>query len=160
MSENYHIHIFLGVINNVTYMAVPWGTGMVNPQPPDPTGFVNFATCFYHLHTHDSSGIVHVEDTHVAPVTTTLFTLKTYLDIWGITASSNHFGPFQGPVRVFTSGQVYRGNSNNGEVDATTYTFYGTDPTNIPLYSHEVIWVEVGPNYPASLPNVHFYTQF
>lgn len=162
MSNNYHIHIFLGVYNNGTLMAVPPGTGMVNPQPPDPTGFVNFANCFYHLHTHDSSGIVHVEDTNPnnVPNTTSIFTLKTYLDIWGVTADANHFGPFKGPVRVFTSGQVYRGNMNNGVVSASTLTFYGNDPTNVPLYSHELIFVEVGPNYPASLPNVAFYTQF
>jgi hypothetical protein len=160
MPDNYHVHLFLGVYNNGTLMALANGTGMVNPQPPDRTGFVNFANCFYFLHTHDSSGIVHIEDNQNVPGTQSIFTLKTYLDIWGITADSNHFGPFTGPVRVFTSGQVYRGNMNNGVVSASTYTFYGTDPTNIPLYSHEVIFVEVGPTYPASLPNVSFYTQF
>ncbi len=159
MSNNYHIHIFLGVYDNGTLMALPVGTGMDNPAP-NTTGFVNSATCFYHLHTHDASGIVHVEDPSHAAVTQSVYTLKTYLDIWGITADANHFGPFQGPVRVYTSGQVYRGNSNNGVVNATTYTFYGNDPTNVPLYSHEVIFVEVGPNFPSALPNVSFYTAF
>ncbi len=158
MSDNYHVHVYLGVIANGQQMALPAGAGMVNPQPPV-NGFVNLATCFYHLHTHDSSGIVHIEDPDPQnlPVTQSLYTLKTFLDIWGVTADANHFGPFQGPVEVFTSGQTYQGNSNGSTVNASSYTYYGDDPTNIPLYSHEVIWVEVGPTYPTSLPSVHFY---
>lgn len=158
MSENYHIHFYLGVIVNGQQMALPPGTGMFNPQPPA-NGFVNLATCFYHLHTHDASGIVHIEDPDPQniPITQSMYALKTYLDIWGITADANHFGPFGGPVEVFTSGQVDRSNSNGNTVNATTYAYYGSDPTNIPLYSHEVIWVEVGPTYPTSLPSVHFY---
>lgn len=161
MSNNYHIHPFLGVYNNGTYVAQPYAIGMVNWQPPI-NGFVNIATCFYFLHTHDSSGIIHVEDPNLnnIPITQSIYTLKNVLDVWGITADATHFGPFQGPVRVYTSGQVYRGDMNNGVVNASTYTFYGNDPTTVPLYSHEVIFVEVGPNYPAALPNVSFYTEF
>ncbi len=158
MPTTYHVHIFLGVYNNGTLMALPIGTGMVNPGTPV-SGFLNTAQCFYFTHTHDSSGIVHIESNQNVAVTKSIYTLKTYLDIWGITADANHFGPFQGPVRVFTSGQVYRGNMNNGLVTANNYTYYGSDPSSVPLYSHEVIFVEVGPNYPA-LPNVSFYTNF
>ena len=158
MPNTYHVHIFLGVYDNGTLMALPIGTGMVSPNAPS-NGFVNGAQCFYFLHTHDRSGIVHIESNMSTPTSQSIYTLKTYLDIWGITADANHFGPFQGPVRVFTSGQVSRGNMNNGLVTASNYTFWGTDPSNVPLYSHEVIFVEVGPNYPA-LPNVSFYTQF
>lgn len=161
MSNNYHIHVFLGVYDNGTYVAQPYGVGMVNPQSPI-DGFVNFATCFYFLHTHDSSGIIHVEDPNPfnIPITQSIYTLKNVLDVWGITADANHFGPFQGPVRVYTSGQVYRGDMNHGVVNASTYTFYSNDANTVPLDSHEVIFVEVGPNFPASLPNVSFYTEF
>lgn len=161
MSNNYHVHVFLGIYDNGTQVALPTAIGMENPGAAV-SGFVDTASCFYHIHTHDSSGIVHVEDPDPtgAPVTASLYTLKNVLDIWGITADANHFGPFTGPVRVFTSGQVYRGDANNGTVAATNYTFYGTNPTSVPLYSHEVIWVEIGPNYPASLPNVQFYLEY
>ncbi|MBV8639104.1 MAG: hypothetical protein JO322_13580 [Candidatus Eremiobacteraeota bacterium] len=161
MSNKYHVHVFLAVYNNGTYVAQPYAVGMVNPQPAV-AGFVNEANCFYYLHTHDSSGIIHVEDPNPnnIPTTQSIFTLRNVLDVWGISADSNHFGPFQGPVRVYTSGQVYRGGGNNAIVNASTYMFYGNDPTTIPLYSHEVMFVEVGPNYPAALPNVHFYTAF
>lgn len=158
MSDNYHVHAFVGVYNNGTLMALPAGVGMQNPQPPS-NGFVDVASCFYHLHTHDSSGIIHIEDPDPSnvPVTQSLYSLKTFLDIWGVTADADHFGPFQGSVRVFTSGQTYRGNTNGNTVSADTLTFYGNNPNSVPLYSHEVIFIEVGPNYPASLPNVHFY---
>ncbi len=157
MPDNYHVHAFIGVYDNGTYVAQPYATGMFNSQPPV-NGFVSAAQCFYYTHTHDSSGIIHIEDPNPTglPLSAAIFNLKTYLDIWGVTADATHFGPFRGPVRVFTSGQKY---NPIGQylVKADTYTFYGQDPTNIPLYSHEVIWIEVGPNYPASLPNVGFF---
>lgn len=168
MSDNYHIHIYLGLYVNGTLVALPAGVGMENPGAPGSgggvPGFVNSATCFYHLHTHDQSGIVHVEDPdpNGVPVTGTLYTLKTFLDEWGITADSDHFGPFTGPVRVFTSGQVYRGDDSgtNFTTMASDLTYWGSDPNNIPLYSHEVIDIEVGPTWPTSLPNVYFYLQY
>ena len=156
MAENYHVHAYLMLIVNGTQVAIPPGTGMVNAQPPV-AGFVNAASCFYHLHTHDSSGIIHVEDPdpNNIPVTSSMYPLKTYLDIWGVSADANHFGPYSGPVRVFTSPQTYNG--NNRTVMASTYAYAGSDPTVIPLYSHEVIVVEVGPTWPTSVPNVTFY---
>jgi len=160
MSNNYHIHIFLGVFYNGAQMALPIGVGMENPGTPV-SGFLNTATCFYFLHTHDSSGIVHVEDPNPtnAPITASLFTLQNVLDVWGITADANHFGPFNGPVEVFTSGQVYRGDQNNGTVPASTLTYWGSNPNTIPLYSHELIYVFVG-TPPASVPSVNFYTEY
>jgi hypothetical protein len=125
-------------------------------------GFVNSANCFYYTHTHDSSGIVHVEDPNPtnASIKTSLFTLQNILDVWGITADANHFGPFTGPVEVFTSGQLYRGDQNNGAVPASTLSYYGSNPNAVPLYSHEIIYVEVGPTFPSSLPGVAFYTEY
>lgn len=161
MSNNYHVHVFVGIIVNGTQYALPIALGMVNPGAPV-SGFINSAKCFYHLHTHDSSGIVHVEDPDPSgtPKTGTLFTLKNVLDVWGITADRSHVGQFSGPVVVMTSGQTYRGDQNNGVVPSSTYSFYGGDPNGIPLYSHEVIWLMVGPTYPTSIDGVSFYTEF
>ncbi len=60
-----------------------------------------------------------------------------------------------------TSGQQYRGGSEwqHGR-DVKDLTPYLGDPNSIPLYSHEVIWFLIGPQLPASLPNVHFYEEF
>lgn len=156
MSNNYHIHIFLGVYVNGQLMALPMAIGMENPGAPS-SGFINTATCFYFIHTHDSSGIVHVEDPNPnnLAVTASMYTLQDVLDVWGITASANNFGQFTGPVRVFTSGQTYDGQNTN--VPATSLTYWGNNPATVPLYSHEVIYVEVGPTWPTTLPNVVFY---
>jgi hypothetical protein len=161
MSNNYHIHVFVGFFINGVQYAMPIALGMVNPAAPV-NGYVSSATCFYHIHTHQSSGVVHIEDPDPsgAPRTASLYTLKDFFDVWGITVDRSHVGPFSGPLLVVTSGQVYTGSQNNGVVPSSTYHFYGGDPNAIPLYSHEVIWLLVGPNYPPSLDGVSFYTQY
>lgn len=156
MPTNYHVHPLLALYVNGTQIALPRGLGMQNPGAPDASGFINTATCFYYLHTHDSSGILHIEDPSTTPISQSLYTLKTFLDIWGITAGPNNFGPFNGPVRVFTSGSTMQAALT---VNASQLSFYGTDPNQVPLYSHEYIVVEVGPTYPATLPNVQFYEE-
>ncbi|PZR64545.1 MAG: hypothetical protein DLM53_00125 [Candidatus Eremiobacter antarcticus] len=162
MSGNYHIHVYLGIYVNGTRYAMPDTVGMLNPVAEPAGGFTDGAQCFYWVHTHDASGIVHVETPNAggAPVTASIMNLKNVLDVWGIAANTTHVGQFSGPVAVFTSGQVYRGSSNNGLVSSTMYTQYNGDLNTIPLFSHEVIWLLVGPTFPASLPNVMFYPQF
>lgn len=156
MSDSYHVHFYLGLWVNGTQVAIPAGLGMFNPQPAQ-NGFINAASCYYHIHTHDASGLVHIEDPSTAPITQSLYTLKNLFDEWGITVNGNQFGSFSGPVRVFTSGQIYRGGAVNQTTPATDLTFYGSDATTVPLYSYEVIDVEVGPTFPTTLPNVYFY---
>jgi hypothetical protein len=148
MSEAaYHVHVFLGFVNNGQLVALPDGTGMKNPGA-DSGGVVSTATCFYYLHTHDASGVIHLESPSTASRTTSLFTLGTYLDIWGHSLGS---------ARVYTSGQHYEGQGSQ-TVANTAYTQYTGDPRGIALYAHEVIWVENGPNYvaPSALPSVTF----
>jgi len=166
MSNNYHVHVYLGVYVNGSQVSMPAGVGMENPGPlgvaPAATpGFVNSATCYYYVHTHDQSGIVHVEDPNPSnvPVTGTVHTLQDLFDEWGITVNANQFGPYSGPVRVFTSGQLYRGGNGNA-IPATDLTYYGSNAGTVALYSHEVIFIEVGPTWPTTLPNVSFYTQY
>jgi hypothetical protein len=169
MSNNYHVHIYLGLFVNGSQVALPMGVGMENPGQPgidgNPPGFINTATCFYEIHTHDRSGIVHVESTDPtgAPITATLYTTQNLFDIWGITVNSGQFGPFSGPIRVFTSGQTFRGGCSTDAsctIPATDLTYYGSNASGIPMYSHEVIMVEVGPTWPTTLPNVRFYMEY
>ena len=161
MSNNYHVHVFLGVYYNGQLMALPAAIGMENPGAAS-AGFINSATCFYHIHTHDSSDIVHVEDPdpNNVPMTGTMYTLQNVLDVWGVTTDANHFGPFTGPVEVFTSGQIYRGDQNNQVTPASDLTYWGTNAATVPLYSHEVVIVEVGPTFPTSLPDISFYLEY
>ncbi len=161
MSNNYHIHIFLAVYVSGQLMALPSAIGMENPGAAS-AGFINTATCFYHIHTHDSTDLVHVEDPdpNNIPITGTLYTLQQVFDIWGITTDANHFGPFTGPVEVFTSGQVYRGDQNNQVTPASDLTYWGQNAATVPMYSHEYVVVEVGPTYPTSLPDISFYLEY
>jgi hypothetical protein len=164
MSDDYHIHVFIGLYVNGTEYALPRGLGVANPEGNGPS--VNYATmCFYYTHTHDSTGILHIEDPNLgvvdSPPVDSKYALKTFFDVWGISVNNAQFGQFAGPVEVFTSGQQYRGNDGPSFVvpESALQPWYG-DPNTIPLYSHEVIWFLVGPSYPSQLPSVHFYEQY
>lgn len=165
MSDNYHIHVFIGVYVNGTEYALPTGVGVADPKSSNDTNTQYATNCFYYTHTHDRTGVVHIEDPNAgivaSPPTNSMYTLKTLFDVWGITVNSFQFGQFRGPVQVYTSGQQYRGGGNaNSTIPESDLTLWYGDPNTIPLYSHEVIWFLVGPNYPASLPSVHFYEEY
>lgn len=166
MSENYHIHVFIGLVVNGTEYALPRGIGVADPVNPNNPA-INYATqCFYFTHTHDSTGVLHIEDYNngqlESPPRTSHYTMKTVFDVWGITVNSTQFGQFPGPVRVYTTGPVYRGDSNNGNVTVDKLSWYNGDPNTIPLYSHEVIWFFVGDpsTYPTSLPYIHYFEEY
>jgi hypothetical protein len=148
MSEsNYHIHVYVGIIENGKQIALPDGAGMKNPGA-DSGGVVNTASCFYYLHTHDASGVVHVEDPSTASRSTALHTLGQFFTIWGHSLSG---------WTIYTSGQKYAGQGSQ-VISNTTYTKFTGTPSSMPLYGHEVIWLESGsPILDASqLPSVQF----
>ncbi len=170
MSNHYHVHAFIGLFVNGNQIVIPDAVGMYHAggDQVDSAGWPNqevYAFCYYHIHTHDSSGMVHLEDPNPLNLTynQSMFTTGQLFDIWGVQASSMQFGPFTGPVTVYTSGQYSRAHQCfNGtwcnRVGANMYTKYTGDYTKIPLYSHEVIWIEVGSGNPTVtyLPGVSF----
>jgi hypothetical protein len=153
--NNYHVHAFLGILVNGTQIALPDQIGFYKPGPIS-HGYTGAAQCFYYLHTHDASGMVHVESPSSAPLSGTLFALKNVLDVWGMTLGPNNVGPFAGQVRAFTATVPLK------TLTASNYVESGGDPNAIPLYSHEAIWLEVGPTFvvPPYLPAVTFYTEY
>jgi hypothetical protein len=153
--NKYHVHIYFGIIYNKTQMALPTTIGMKDPgQPVD--GFTNTADCFYRIHTHDSSGIVHFEFDKNRPYSAVFVRLKDFLDIWGVKHSEDQFGPFHGPVHVFV-GEVPK----LGETVVDHYRRYKGSLDDLLVRSHEVVWVEVGHYYEASqLPSVTFYLEY
>lgn len=161
-SNDYHVHAFVGIIVRGKWAALPGAIGMVQPGTPT-NGFWDSATnCFYHIHTHDRSGIVHIEDpTHTA-LTAARNTLGQFLDIWGVRFGPKRFGSHHGKVTVYSSGQVYRGGGSNTTISSSLYQQVTTPPRDIQLYSHEVIWIVVGtpPAAASSLPSVHFYMEY
>jgi hypothetical protein len=170
MSNNYHIHLFIGIYVNGTELALPEALGIVGAGTPPPS-YILYATCFYYTHTHDQTGVLHVEypNPNNTLLTQPVFATSDLFNIWGITVNSMQFGQFAGSVTVFTSGQIYRGGGNcsgnsppagttlgNGTTLESTLTLWTGDPNTIPLYSHEVIWFYVGTGNPTALPNVGF----
>ncbi len=164
MSNNYHIHVFVGLYVNGQEVAIPTGTGVIQPAIDQYGDSPNGTSCFYFTHTHDSTGVVHIESDNggidESPPNDSKFVLGQWLSIWGITVNAMQFGQFSGPVEVLTSGQVYRGGGPASTIAESDLTVWQGDPNQIPLYSHEVIWFLVGPNYPASLPDIHFWEEY
>jgi hypothetical protein len=128
---HFHIHAHVTIFQNGTQVAFPIAVGLIKPvyssggnialmpQPPPPGG------CFYHIHTHDRSGIIHLENT-----TTVTFTLGELFDIWGEPLTSSNIAGVSGPTLVYIGTALFTG-----------------DPKTITLTSHEHITLEVGGPY-------------
>jgi hypothetical protein len=130
----FHIHAHLAIYVAGQPRLVPAGIGIGGPLVIE-NGFVVGGSCFSWLHTHDESGVIHIE----SPVQRT-FTLGNLFDIWGQPLSATQVGPAQGAVTAFVDGQPFTG-----------------DPTTIPLDDHSVIQLDVGtpvvPAQPYTFPS-------
>jgi hypothetical protein len=125
---NFHYHAHLDIfINGVSYL-VPAGIGI---RPPD---------CIYWLHTHDVSGIIHVE----SPENRT-FSLGQFFDIWG---------------KKFNNSQIFDFTVDKSQNKSLAVFINGTAVTdmqyrNIPLFNHEDITIVYG-TPPSELPAYEF----
>src|SRR5581483_11888154 len=122
---NYHVHAHLDVFVDGQKTELPSGIGIINAP-----------RCFYWLHTHDTSGIVHIE----APQQKE-FTLGQFMDIWSQshTASKSFFDSVAGkPVKAYVNGTEFQG-----------------DFRNVQLKSREPIVLALG-NPPAEIPTFDF----
>src|SRR5262249_53559585 len=107
------------------------GVGIVPPYQLQQTAdgpFVAGGSKYYWLHTHDETGVIHIE----SPEKRT-FTLGNFFDIWKQPLSADQVGPAKGKVTAFLDGKPYAG-----------------DPRTIPLNSHGVIQLDVGQVVPFS----------
>lgn len=121
----YHIHVHLAIYVDGTEKSVPAGIGIVKPwsTTADQAGtFVNGGKAIYYLHTHDESGVLHVE----SPTQST-YTLGQFFAEWNQPLSSGRVGPDQGALTVYVNGAKYTG-----------------DPAKIPLDPHAVIQLDLG----------------
>jgi hypothetical protein len=129
LDNQFHHHVHLSLFVNGEQVALPRGTGM---EKPGKNNFIYHATCFYWLHTHDETGIIHIE-----PPNGDAFTLKQYFDIWGQPLSTTGFAGYTGTVSVYIDGALQAGMDPN----AVTFTPFeqitlviGTPPSWIPVY--------------------------
>ncbi|HEX3460046.1 MAG TPA: hypothetical protein VHT49_04005 [Acidimicrobiales bacterium] len=129
----FHIHAHLAVYVDGALKLLPPGVGIGPPlqfQQTSAGPFVVSGTCFSWLHTHDSSGVIHIE----SPVQR-IYTLGDFFDIWGQPLSATQVGPAQGTVTAVVNGAAFAGS-----------------PRDIPLDAHNVIQLDVGSTLPAFQP--------
>jgi hypothetical protein len=120
MDETFHIHAHVSIFLDGVQLAIPASLGTV--AQPDNT------VCHYSLHSHDSTGKIHIES-----VTQINATLGQYFDIWGESLSSTDvLGATGKPIVAYYTD------------DGTTLNQWTGDPHEIPLLSHRQITIVIG----------------
>ena len=125
----YHIHAHLTVYINGTQKVVPYGIGIVGPWASEQTSdgpFIESGSAFYYLHTHDATGVIHIE----SPTQKT-YTLGQFFAEWNQPLSSGQVGPDKGALTIYVDGAEYTGN-----------------PAAITLTAHKVIQIDLGKDVP------------
>ena len=106
-----HYHAHLTLLRNGKQVKVPAFIG------------IDFKhQCLYWLHTHDATGIMHIE----SPDTRT-YTLGNWFDVWGKPLSKTQAAGLKGNLKVFVGNRAFSG-----------------DPRTIVLKPHELITIEQG----------------
>lgn len=116
-----HVHAHLSLFFKGEQIAVPYGIGIVKPFQVE-NGFVGVGGGFYWLHTHDATGIIHIESPDSRS-----YTLGHFFDVWGQPLASRNVAGLLGVVRAFVDGKAYAGN-----------------PRDIVLAAHQQITLEIG----------------
>ena len=124
-----HVHAHVALFDRGKQIQIPRYIGFA-PNPQLPGG-----GCLYWIHTHDASGIIHVEAPDLHPPGGGPYTLGMLFDIWGQPLGADNIAGFKGPVTAYVNGAKYDG-----------------DLRAIPLSAHQEITLEVGtPIVPAPL---------
>ena len=130
LNSKWHHHVHLSLFVNGVQYAIPRGTGMKNPgQAP----FVYHADCVYFLHTHDGTGIIHIE-----PPGPDVYSLHQYFALWGRKLSTTDVAGYKGAVTVFVNGIQEN-----------------IDPNTIKFKPYDQITLEVGT--PVVTPPVYIF---
>jgi len=121
----FHVHAHLDVIINGRYFVVPSQIGIIPNK------------CFFWLHTHDESGIIHIE----SPANKE-FTLGQFFDIWG---------------KKFSNSQIFEKAVNGTKNNLNVYVNgnkvpNGVNYRDIQLHPHDEIAIVYG-TLPSSIPS-------
>jgi hypothetical protein len=125
-NENYHIHALLSVYQDGVRLALPESIG-------------RGSGCSYEMHTHDGSGVLHIE-TDVSKV----FTLGQFFALWGQPLSATTVAGLQGTPTYYL-------------VDKEKVTRYTADPSAITLDAHREIVIVTG-TPPTQVPRYNWNT--
>lgn len=129
----HHIHVHVGVYVDGVSVKVPAGVGVGRPWGFDNTGFLANGSCFAWMHTHDTTGVVHI----VTP-DQKVFTLGQLFEIWGQPIAPGVAFNYKGTLTVLVDGRPN-----------------GGDPREVPLTPFENIVLELGP--PPAVPPASLY---
>ena len=126
-----HYHAHLTLLYQGTQASVPLGIGIPGGQqdPNAQVPYISSGTCFYWLHTHDDSGIIHIEAPQGSA--SRVFTLGDLFQIWGQPISRKQIATFR----------IASGSDLKMWVDGKPYT---GDPSRIPLHAHGQVVIEIG----------------
>lgn len=131
--DTYHIHVHLSLYVNGEQLAIPKAIGIVDPVAAN--GFIIAAGCYYWVHTHDATGIIHVE-----PPAEVQVKLGEFFDLWGEPLSTSGVAGYDGALTVFVDGEKYTG-----------------DPRDILFEQHKQIALEVGT--PLVTPDFYIFPE-
>lgn len=113
VTEDYHVHAHLSIFKNGQALAIPANIGL--------TG------CAYELHTHDKSGIIHVETAAYH-----LLTLGQFFAVWGQPFTSTNVAGIVGlPINVYVN-------------DDGKLSLHKGNPADIELAKHREITIVIG----------------
>lgn len=99
IAEN-HWHIHLAVYVDGTPVKVPAGIGVGRPWGFDSTGFLATGSCFAWLHTHDTTGVI-----HIATPGLQIFDLQQLFQVWGQPLSTSGAFNYNGSLTVLVDGR-------------------------------------------------------
>jgi hypothetical protein len=120
---NLHIHAHLDIFINGNTHSVPSEIGKIPNQ------------CIYWLHTHDDTGVIHIESPEKR-----IFTLGEFFDIWGENLSNNQiFDNIVGQgnnLTVYVNGKLINSETDFRQVPMNAHDeiaiIYGKPPDPIP----------------------------
>lgn len=127
-----HYHAMLTIYVDGQPQPLDAGVGIVEPATVTQQQYAHLANgpsqCLYYLHTHDASGIIHIE----SPTNST-YRLGQFFQIWGKQLSKTQLMDNKVDAGHQLTVVIFDANGNK-----TTYT---GDPAQIPLHAHDTIYL-------------------
>ena len=130
----YHIHSHVTLFHSGMQVALPKAIGVIGPIYNAAHNYVDDGSCFYHLHTHDDTGIVHIENAAQPP---TPFTLGQVFDIWGEPLTNGNIAGFMGPTIVYVGTSLLSGDPRSIQlINPRADHARGWRPVRLPTLLH------------------------
>jgi hypothetical protein len=144
---NYHIHAHLTLYKDGKPVPLPPQVGI-----PYSLAISGQHYCLYWLHTHDASGVIHIESP-----TPRLYTLGQFFDIWHDTSLWDAQGGIAGPAGLAVDASFV--NALKAAKPRDIHVFIDGKPVSsdyrsITLTKHKLITIEIGT--PLKPPTTHY----